>query len=250
MLCEKSKKKYEAIAQENGNWIERSKARGEDISEYLDKMGNAVRESILSNPKERKRRAGVMADVNRSDVMRKKSSDTAKITSARPEILEQRSANLKKWRDDNPDEFYDKCTAKMLNTTWHSKPEILLFDIVICRQDYKFKLNQVVKSNKFISRSKRKQIDIGDKLRRVYIEFDGELHFKQTKLDQLDKVRTKDNLLNEHIIEHGWVLIRVGCDQFSYRKSSYGFKKECIERLLGILDNPTSGVHCIGDVYG
>jgi hypothetical protein len=249
VLCENSKHKYESVAKENGNWIERVKERGEDLSEYLNKMGSAVRESILSNPEDRKRRAVVMGDVNRSDVMRKKSSDTAKKTSARPEVLEQRSANLKKWRDENPDDFFDKCTSKMLNTTRHSKPEMLLFDIVVGRQDYKFKLNQVVKSNRFISKSKRKQVDIGDKLRRVYLEFDGELHFKQTKLDQLDKAQIKDKLLEEYIAEHGWVLIRVGYDQFSYRKSDYGFKKECLERVFEILDNPTPGVHRIGDVY-
>jgi hypothetical protein len=44
------KKKYEAVAQDNGNWIEKAKARGEDLTEYKQKMGEAVRESIMSNP--------------------------------------------------------------------------------------------------------------------------------------------------------------------------------------------------------
>jgi hypothetical protein len=249
ILCENSKKKYESVGKENGNWIERAKDNGEDLSEYLDKMGNAVRESILSNPEDRKRRASVMGDVNRSDVMRQKASETAKKTSSRPEILEQRSANLKKWRDENPDEFYDKCIHKMMNTH-HSKPELILYDILKQRNDYKFKLNQVVKSNKFISKSKRKQVDIGDKSKRFYVEFDGELHFEETKLNQLERVHKKDVLLDDHINEHGWILIRVGYDQFSYRKSDYGFKKECIDRVFDILDNPAPGVYKIGDVYG
>jgi very-short-patch-repair endonuclease len=180
--------------------------------------------------------------------MRKKASETAIKTSARKDIQENRAANLKKWRDQNPDEFYDKCTSKMSNC-WRSKPEMMLFDVLKDIEEYRFKQNQIVKSDKFPTKSKRKQIDIGDKSKRTYIEFDGELHFKQTGLNQLDTVQEKDRLLDEHIIKHGWTLIRVGYDQFSYRKSDYGFKKECLERVFEILDNPTPGVHRIGAVY-
>jgi hypothetical protein len=249
VLCEASKKKYEAVAQDNGNWIEKAKARGDNLTEYRQRMGFAVRESILSSPDDRKRRAKVMSDVNRSDVMRKKASATAIKTSARKDIQEQRASQLKKWRDENPDEFYDKCTSKMMNPCWHSKPEMMLFGILEDVEGYSFKQNQVVKSDKFPTKSKRKQIDIGDKSKRIYVEFDGELHFKQTGLNQLDEVQKKDSLLDEHIIKHGWTLIRVGYDQFSYRKSDYGFKKECLERVFEILENPTPGVHRIGCVY-
>lgn len=250
VLCEKSKKKYETVGKENGNWIERAKDRGEDLSEYLYKMGSAVRESILSNPEDRKRRAGVMGDVNRSDVMRKKSSETAKKTSARPEILEQRSANLKKWRDENPDEFYDKCISSMMNS-WQSKPERELFRVVSDYKEYEFKRNQRLKSELFVSKTKIKQVDFGDRKRRVYFEFDGLLHFEnKLRSYNFELSQTKDKLLNEHIVKHGWVLIRVGYDQFSYRKSDYGFRKECIDRVFDILENPNPGVYKIGDVYG
>ena len=109
--------------------------------------------------------------------------------------------------------------------------------------------NQVVKSELFITKSKRKQVDIGDKSKRVYVEFDGPLHFIQTGLKQLENVQEKDKLLDEHIIKHEWTLIRVSYDQFSYRKSDYGFNKECIKKLFEILDNPISGVHKIGKNY-
>lgn len=249
VLCESSKKKYSNQNKDNGNWIEKAKARGEDLTEYKQRMGEAVRSAILSNPDERKRRAKVMSDVNKSDVMRKKASETAIKTSARKDIQENRSAQLQKWRNENPDEFYDKCTSKMMNPCWHSKPEMMLFDILKDIKKYKFKQNQVIKSDKFPTKSKRKQIDIGDKSKRTYVEFDGELHFNQTNLNQLDSVKEKDRLLDEHIIKHGWTLIRVGYDQFSYRKSDYGFNKECLEQVFKILDNPTPGVHRIGAVY-
>lgn len=249
ILCESSKKKYEAVAQDNGNWIEKAKARGEDLTEYKQKMGEAVRESIMSNPDDRKRRAKVMADVNRSDVMRKKSSDTAIKTSARKDIQENRAAQLKKWRDENPNDFYDKCISQMLKI-WHSKPERLLLDIVKSHSEYTFKSNQFVKSEEFPSKSKRKQVDICDKLRRLYIEYDGKLHFINPWKDRrMFDVQASDLALDKHIIKHGWTLIRVGYDQFSYRKSDYGFKKECLERVFEILDNPTPGVHRIGAVY-
>lgn len=248
IVCESSRKKYEAVAKENGNWIERAKELGEDLSEYKEKMGEAVRESILSNPEERKRRAQVMASVNKTDVMRKKASETAIKTSARKDIQDKRATQLKKWRDENPDEFYEKCASKVINS-FKSIPEYMLFDLVKDTPGYSFKQNQVVKSNLFITKSKRKQVDIGDKSRRVYIEYDGALHFKQTNLNQLETVQEKDRLLDEYILKHGWVLIRVSYDQFSYRKSDYGFKKECLDRVFEILNNPESGIYKIGNKY-
>ena len=134
-------------------------------------------------------------------------------------------------------------------SSWQSRPEKLLFEIVSNVSGYCFKRNQTVKSNNFANKSKRKQIDIADKQRRVYIEYDGQLHFKQTKFNQLDSVKLKDKLLDEHITQHNWTLIRVSCDQFSYRKSDYGFKRGCLDRIFQILDNPTPGVHYIGKAY-
>lgn len=249
VLCESSRLKYEATAKDNGNWIVRANERGDDLTDYKSRMGQAVRESILSSPDDRKRRAQVMSDVNKTDSMRQKASDTAKKTSARKDIQEQRSANLKKWRDENPDEFYEKCTSKMMNPNWQSKPEALLCQILSLIENYQFKPNQVVKSELFTTKSKRKQVDVGDKSKRVYVEFDGPLHFKQTSLNQLEVVQEKDRLLDEHITRHGWTLIRVGYDQFSYRKSDYGFNKECLKKVFDILNNPNSGVYKIGKVY-
>jgi hypothetical protein len=248
VLCVTSKKKYEAVAQDNGNWIEKAKARGEDLTEYKKKMGDAVRDSIMSNPENRKRRAKVMSDVNKSDVMRKKASETAKKTSARKDVQEKRAAQLKKWRDENPDDFYDKCISKML-TIYSSKPEKLLYNLVKDHPKYNLKRHRKIRSDKFKA-YKQRDVDIGDADKRIYIEYDGPLHFKQTSMNQLEGVQERDRLLDEHIIKHGWFLIRVSYDQFSYRKSDYGFKNECLEKVFGILDDPLPGVHKIGAAYG
>lgn len=248
IICNKSHKTYSDLNGENGNWIARAKERGEDLSEYISNMSVSVHDAIMASPEDRKRRAKVMGDVNRSDIMRKKSSDTAKKTSARRDIQLERAARIHVWQKNNPQEFYDKCISKALNC-WNSKPESLLYKIIVARTDYNFRRHQRVKSEYFISTTKEKEVDIGDKSKRVYIEFDGPLHFKDTTLHKLDIIHTKDKLLDDHITRHGWVLIRVGSDQFSYRKSDYGFKKECIDKIFGILDSPTPGVHYIGEVY-
>jgi len=249
IICRKSSDIYAKQNLENSevfrSWI---KERGPEAQEYLNKRGKELSKSIMSNPEERKRRSKAMAILDRTEYMRKKASETAIKTSARKDIQEKRAAQLKRWRDNNPEIFYEKCVSKMLNT-WHSKPETILFEAVLNYNDYVFKRNQIVKSEIFPTKSKRKQIDIGDKSKRVYIEFDGQLHFKETQLKQLERVQLKDGLLDKHIIKHGWTLIRVSYDQFSYRKRDFGFKKECLEKVFEILDNPTPGVHTIGEAY-
>src|SRR5690606_14714211 len=129
MICKNSSVTYSKSSKKNGNWIVKAKERGDDLQWYRDKMSKSVSQSILSNLEERKRRAKVMSDVNRSDVMRKKSSETAKKTSARKDIQKQRAQQLKNWRDNNPEDFYNKCVSKMLNS-WNSKPEKLLYNIL------------------------------------------------------------------------------------------------------------------------
>jgi len=248
VICENSKQNHCSAAKDAGNWLAKAKKRGDDLSEYKVKMSKAVSEAIMSNPEDRKRRAQVMSNVNRSDVMRKKASETAKRTSARKDVQENRAAQLKKWRDNNPEDFYNKCIAKMISS-WQSKPEIELFTKISIRSDYCFKRNQRVKSKTFISKTKIKQIDFADRKKRVYVEFDGILHFVEQRINQLKLIQQKDRLLDEHIIKHQWMLIRVSYDQFSYRKSDYGFNKDCLDKVFSILDNPTPGVHYIGKAY-
>ena len=247
IICDVSFNCYKNQNYHNGNWINRAKERGEDLKDYYERMSQAVSSAILSDPDDRKRRAKVMSDVNKSDVMRKKASETAKKTSARREIQLERVGRIHAWQKANPQEFYDKCINKMLNV-YNSKPESLLYDIIKDYPNYNLKRHRKIRSDKF-KPYKQRDIDIGDADRHLFIEYDGPLHFKQTSLNQLDEVREKDILLNNHITDHNWTLIRIGHDQFSYRKSDYGFKKECLDILFSILDTPTSGVHYIGKVY-
>ena len=214
-------------------------------------MGKAVQAAIMSNPAERARRAEVMAKVNQSDVMRQKSSDTAKITSARPDIIKNRTKQLQDWRDDNPEDFFNKCTLKMLKT-YQSKPERKLFEFISELEGFKFKRNQFVHSKLFISKSQKKQIDIADKKQRIYIEYDGQLHFiPYHGEDNLKDVKIKDKLLEEHISLHHWTLIRISYDQYIDKnkiEKSY-FKTECLTKLVEILNNKMPGIYKIGKAY-
>lgn len=128
-----------------------------------------------------------------------------------------------------------------LNTT-------LLYELVKNHENYVFKRHRKVRSESFAP-YKQRDIDIGDADKKIYIEYDGPLHFKETALKQLKTTQFKDELFNNHVIKQNWILIRISYDQFSYRKYDYGFKKECIDRIFYILNNPIPGIYFIGSAY-
>lgn len=241
--CEESFQSYSNQNKSNGDWISRANDAGEDLTEYKLKMASAVSNAIIASPEERKRRAKLLGDLNKTQEFRQKSSKTAIKTSARPEILKKRSEQLKKWRDSNFEEFYEKCVRAMLNC-WHSKPQLALFELAKMIDGYSFKSNQFVKSETFTKKSKRKQIDIADSKMRVYIEFDGPYHFKNIN-GTLEEIQSSDKLLDEHITRHGWTLIRVSYDQWNGKK----FDDACLKQFFEVLKNPKPGVVKIGKAY-
>lgn len=242
---------FNARGKKNGDWIIRRKERGDDLTDYRKKMGEAVSAAILSDPSERNRRSLQLGKNNRTQNAREKSSVTAKKTSTRPEIIAQRSKNLARWRAEHFDDFYEKCIKKMHNC-WKSKPELLLLSILQRVEGYEFKRNQVVKSETFTNKSKRKQCDIADKRARVYVEFDGIHHFenkfKERNEQQFSSGQRMDALFDEHVERHGWTLVRISYDHFSYKDGGM-FTSESLQKLFEILKTPTPGVHKIGSAY-
>jgi hypothetical protein len=234
---------------QNFAWLKRAKARGDDLTAYKEKMGRAVSEAITSNPGERKRRSELMGELNRRPEARKRSSDVARLTSTRPEILKARAERLARWRELNPDEFYEKCT-KAAHAIWHSIPELALFDLLKNVEGYDFVHNQVVKSVAFPNKSKRKQVDIADRSRHIYVEFDGIIHFNARIKgeDNFERVKCMDAMLDDYITKHDWTLIRISYDQFSY-KDGGRFEPDCLKKLFEILKDPRPGVHRIGKAY-
>lgn len=246
-LCSKSENSYINSAKVKTP-LERALNAGITKEEFYKKISVGVKLSIETNPDERIRRAKNRINTNKSSFMRNLASKTAKETSSRPEILQKRTDILQQWRDNNPEIFYEKCISKMLSG-WQSKPEKILYEICKSFSGFSFKRNQTVKSNSFINKSKRKQVDIVDKEKRIYIEYDGPLHFKETSLKiSLAEIQLKDKLLNEHILENNWTLIRISYDQFSYKAQGH-FIDSCLDSLKKILSSSVPGLYFIGNMY-
>ncbi len=257
ILCEDTEKKHNFANKENSKLAKQALKALTNI-EFLKrnkKISQSVSKSILNDKNEIKRRSKLMKLINdkmlANPEYRTVLSERAKITSAKPEVIKNRSAKLKKWRELNPEDFYNKCTKKMINC-FQSKPEKKLFEFMVLLDGYSFKRNQFIYSETISNKSHKKQMDIADKNKRIYIEYDGVLHFKP-KFGQevLEKIKKRDQEAEDHILKHNWVLIRVSCDQYIDRnkiEKSY-FKNDCLEKIKEILKNNKPGVYKIGNEY-
>jgi len=256
LICEVSSRAYADGVRSHESWVAVARREGKDLSEYWNDISRGVINAIRNNPEEIQRRSKHMTELNdkqQSDPkFQKIVSDTARKTSVRPEILEARSKKLAQWRKDNPDDFYEKCIKKMI-ATFQSKPEKKLFEFVNSIDGFSFKRNQFIHSEIISTKSKKKQIDMGDKKNRFYIEFDGILHFEPKRgYDLLKIIQKKDGEIEQHISNHNWTLIRVSYDQYIDKnkiEKSY-FKQECLDRIIEILNNKTPGIYKIGEAYG
>lgn len=237
------------------NWITKSKRLGIDISEKLKLSAKKTSETIMANPAERLRRSNLIKEIVEENLKDpdyiKFLSENAKKTSSRPEILEQRSAQLKNWRDNNPEEFYEKCTKKMLKS-FNSKPERKLFEFLKFIDNFSFTRNHFIEIQNIENKSHKKQIDIGDKYKNIFIEFDGVYHFEPIfGEEKLQNVQILDKSLEDHVLKQNWILIRVADDQFvdknKYEKSY--FKKECLNKIKELLNACNPGIYKIGERY-
>jgi very-short-patch-repair endonuclease len=254
-ISKKSQNIFSKVCKTNGDWINREKLKGTDLSEHFKKLGKSISKSIMNSPESRKKRSDTMKIVISKLLKDPKYllqiSNNAKITSARPDIIEKRSKVLSNWRENNPEKF-EQFWKKMIST-YQTKPEKLLFSFLIKIKGFNFKKNQFVKSINFSNKYKKKQVDFGDKSKRVYIEYDGQIHFLPVKGEEvLDNIIKKDKELDNHILEHGWTLIRVGYDQFIDRQNikNCKFKFSALKNIVKILKKNTPGIYRIGEVYG
>ena len=239
--CEESAKNYSDQNRKNGGWIERKKTTGDDLSEYRKKMGDSVSKSIMSNDDERKRRSVQMQVNNQTPEARKRSSDTAKITSSRQEVLAIRTENLRQWRFKHPEEF-EKVVMKMLSTHI-SRPEKELYKILV---NYNFRRQVMIQHPDCPNASKKMRVDIGCLERKILIEFDGPFHFKQIRgVEHLEHRRKRDKTAEIYAIENNFTLIRISCDQ--YVKGC--FLDACILKLFELLENQSPGVYYLGKEY-
>lgn len=135
-----------------------------------------------------------------------------------------------------------------MHSTWHSKPERLLRELVQ-KFDFDFIANQRLHDKLITSKSHRKQVDLMNHNLGIVIEFDGVYHFKAIKGEQtLEETKKRDAELDAAIIRQELTLIRISYDQFSY-KDGGKFSDDCLKQLFELLRNPNPGVHYIGNAY-
>jgi very-short-patch-repair endonuclease len=248
IICQSSKNLYKDS--KNYDWINREKSRGNDLSDWKEKLSEKISQGIMNSQTARQARRDNLSNLNRSKEFRERSSETAKKTSSRLDVLEQRTMKLKKWRDENTELFYDSCVKKMISS-YQSIPEQKLFDLIDTDFPLRFKKNQQIRRiGKFISvKSGTRQIDILDLQNKIVIEFDGPRHFfNYAKQDYLMAQKVRDEELNRVLVGEGFTVIRVAFDQFSY-KNSGKFNDSCLQLIRNTIVKQEPGLILIGDAY-
>jgi hypothetical protein len=201
-------------------------------------MGRKVSETILSNEKEITRRKNALKTLWDTPGFREKlianCSQTALKTSKNPVVLVARGKRLANWRKLNAEVFYEKCTSK-LTSTWKSKGEKELYYFIKTTFPHlNFVNGSSVGSPEFTNKTKRRQVDIYDKINKIILEFDGMLHFKNIpKWNQLQEIQNRDLEFN-NVLSKTHLLIRVSSDQWTAKRN---FTDECKRLLIQTINN-------------
>ena len=166
-------------------------------------MAKNVSKSILNNPKERLRRSNFMSNLwtTHREQFVANASRIAIETSKKPEVLKARTTQLQNWRDNNKEAFYNLCTKKMVNVN-HSKPEIMLKNILQIRfSELNFNGNgSLFNENIKTTKTQRRQIDILSKEHKIIVEYDGYVHFNNIKLWNQLKSKSQKKLSYWHLV--------------------------------------------------
>lgn len=229
---------------------------------YREKMGKSVSAAIMNNEDERKRRGNLLGSLNKTKLFKDKASETARITSARKDIQENRSRQLKNWRDNNPEDFRQLCTNKMLSSHkfWKkTKPEVFLASWLDDKYHDMFEYGKMLRSKEFLDcgKSDRKQVDFRSKDRTIFIEIDGPFHFekfngKETSSEQIEtaikRTKKRDEILEGIFEVKNKILIRIGYG--SWNNNSGKIDDEVLEKTAKIINEKFAGVFKLGDIYG
>lgn len=229
-------------------------------------VGKKISKTILSNREERERRSKRLGDLNKTDQFRQKASETAIKTSARKDVQNNRSAQLDRWRKNNPDIFkqliidnhikiaawiknnpedhYNKCVKPLLSN-FKSKPELSL--LKFCKNILSDCQNSFIFHESFSTKSKLHQIDIFSKLASVIVEFDGPLHFNNIfGLEFLENKKNSDQEVNR--MAEKYCIIRVSYDCYCAKTNS--FRQDVLDGIKDLLLAPRLGLFLFGGKYG
>jgi hypothetical protein len=234
IICESSVKNYQDSAAKTGNsqWYVNQVAAGKDMTEYKKKMSISVSKAVLANPKEIQRRSDLMSDLNKNVLtdpkFRKIMSESAKKTSARPEIIEARQKSIV--------DHFNSAGEQFLRNHIQSKYDGFNKDFIL--------------SELFVDNAtKRKSVDLINRERKIIIEYDGDHHFRVIRNDPdvFEKVKRLDAALSEYVKQNDYMLIRISCDCYDYRKKI--IRPQHLETVDNFIDNFQVGTFYIGKRY-
>jgi very-short-patch-repair endonuclease len=175
--------------------------------------------------------------------MRQKYSETAKKTSARPEIQKARAIPLKKWREKNPEKFQEIIIKAQSSPKKDSRMEVWLIAQV--------KHMGFVRNTRIDCSGSKKQIDLIHRDSKTIIEVDGVWHFLPIHgTEVLEKTQKRDRMLDAEIIKRSWRLIRLSMENFNSHTGELGKAGFTLFQLLKVIqDLEWTGVRCYGSLY-
>lgn len=248
-----TREKKKRAAKQNGSWFAKLSAdeKAEVRAGWIEN-GKKISDSIMSNPEERKRRASMLKemwdDPDKAAIFRENQSETAKKTSAKADVQAARAERLKNWRDNNPEDFYNKCTSKAFSCAKRkTKPEKFFHKHADkSLKEFSFKYSQSLFSETFENKSKRRQIDFISSDRMFWIEIDGPLHFKKD-FKGYNEILKKDIAVDLIAKSRKKLLIRISFDQWDAKTGIINVA--CLNKVREILDNGVPGVYYLGEEY-
>lgn len=227
------------------------------------RIQEAVKNAIQNSPAEKLRRSKLLGELNKRKDFRERSSRTAKVTSIRSDVILDRTERLRRWREQNPETFRDKCWKKMISSRkkWKkSKPEIYIISWLQEKYPDMFEWGKMIRSKEFLisGKSDRKQVDFRSKDRNIYIEIDGPFHFINLSREKvlnssiieeaIERTIKRDDVLEKVILEKNKTLIRIGYGCWENRSGK--INEFVLQKISDIIENKLTGIFKIGDIYG
>lgn len=187
------------------------------------------------------------AKVNNDSIHKAAASKAARLTAQRPEIISQRSANLAKWRKENPEKFSECVKAAQAAAKGRSKAELWVGSY----------LGDMWRDSQIFCRAANSNKQVDFVCGKIWIEIDGFWHFNETKrvkdlrpsrLKQtLEARQYRDAILKDEALRRGDImLLRFSVECF-YRNGE--MKPEWLQCLIAMLQSPKPGIWCHGKLY-
>lgn len=197
---------------------------------------------LICQEKRRDIRIQTCKDLVHTEQMREKYSQTAKKTSLRSDVQQERAKQLKRWREAHPEEFA-AIRHKAHASPKRSKMESWLAPHLLEKG--------FVRNVRLRCGAERivKQVDFVCREQKIVIEIDGPWHFLPIRsTQQLLIVQKRDRMLHQEMMTRNWRLIRLSMECF---KGNTGeLRTLSLNTLFEKIDDASwQGIWCFGSLY-